>query len=104
MASDNRSTETGRWASEGGADPRGPATHVPAVEKRRVRPQTEPPTTPNAPGQRRTGHVTQASDAPANTATREDAQDPPPGQQEQPEDGVDLPAGQGHPNDIGESG
>ncbi|MEI2621111.1 MAG: hypothetical protein V9G09_10250 [Candidatus Nanopelagicales bacterium] len=36
MASDNRSTETGRWASEGGADPRGPATHVPAVEKRRV--------------------------------------------------------------------
>ena len=104
MASDNRSTETGRWASEGGADPRGPATHVPAVEKRRVTPQMEPATTPNPRRQRRVGHVTQASDAPADTAKREDAQDPPPGQQEQPEGGVDLPAGLGHPNDIGESG
>jgi hypothetical protein len=96
MASDKRTSETGRWASEGGADPHGPATHVPAVEKRRVTPQLEPPTTPNPRGQRRTGHVTQASDAPEPG--------PPPGQQEQPEEGVEPPAGEAQPNETGESG
>lgn len=99
-----KADDTERWASEGGADPTGPATHVPAVEKRNVEPRLEPPTSPNPLGKRRVSHVTHASDAPANAATREDAADPPPGQQEQPQEGVNVEPGEAQPQEMGESG
>ena len=57
-----------RWASEGGATPRGPATHVPAAEQPEERPDLEPTTGSNARGGPRVGHVTKASDAPARTS------------------------------------
>ena len=63
MASDNRSTELAVGPQRAVRIRAVRPPNVPAVEKRQVKPQTEPPTTPNAPGQRRTGHVTQASDA-----------------------------------------
>ncbi len=75
--------ETDRWVSEGGATPRGPATHVPAVERKELRPELAPPTSPNPKGRRRVGHVSQASDAPVQTSAREDETQPPPGQEEQ---------------------
>lgn len=67
-----KADDTERWASEGGADPTGPATHVPAVDKRRLRTGLEPPSSPNPPGESRVSHVTHASDSPADVAESEE--------------------------------
>jgi hypothetical protein len=91
---------TERWNSEGGATPQGPATDIPAADARRLRPEAEPPTSPNPRGQQVADHPTKASDAAVVSETSE----PPPGQEEQPEEGVALEPGEDEPQEMGESG
>ncbi len=71
-------TDTGRWASEGGADPQGPATDLPAAPE----PQDIPvvPGTPDAVGE------------------------PPPGREQTPPAAPGLETREPAPQEIGESG
>jgi hypothetical protein len=87
-----------------GAGHRSGAGHTPGqVAGTPAMPESPSETGDPRPDRQGAAHAAAASDVPAQTASPGESKDPPPGQEEQPEQGTTTGAGPA-PEEIGESG